>query len=75
MDQLSRYYLRKKNLGVKDEFQDHISYSDIDTLRAARAYMIIAPIGTICFVHLLRKMQEEGGFSRHFRNWASQARS
>ncbi len=75
MDNLSRYFLRKKNLGIKDEFQSHISLTDIDTLRMARAYIVIAPVGTLCFIHVLRMMQEDGGFSRHFRNWASNARS
>ena len=75
MDQLSRYYLKKANLRAADEFQSHIAYSDLDALNRATAWIFVAPVGTLIFVHLLKSLQEQGGISKHFRNWAMSARA
>lgn len=74
MDQLSRYYMRKANLKVKDEFQDCINPADLAELRWARAYILICPLFAIGFVHILIKIRDEGGFARHFRSVLSKAR-
>jgi hypothetical protein len=75
MDQLSRYYLKKANLRAADEYQDHIAYSDIDALNRATAWLIIAPVSTLFCTHILKRLQEDGGMSQHFRNWATNARA
>jgi len=75
MDQLSRYYLKKANLRAADEYHDHIAYSDIDALNRATAWLIIAPASTLLCTHILKRLQEDGGLSKHFKNWATHARA
>lgn len=74
MDQISRYYMRKANLKVKDEFHDCINPADLSELRWARAYIFICPLFALGFVHFLIRIREEGGFARHFRSVISKAR-
>lgn len=69
MDALSRYYVRKAQLSAKDEFQDHILFSDVDALRKAHAYLFFAPAVTMLGVHILIQMQENGGLRNNFRSW------
>lgn len=75
MDSVTRYYFAKANLKAADEYHDHIQYTDIDNLRKAAAYLLIAPVGTFLFVHFLKTVQEDGGVSKHFRAWAGGARA
>lgn len=75
MDSLTRYYVRKANLKVKDEFQNCISPADLTVLQKARAYIVICPIFAMCLVHFLMKVREEGGFSRHFQRAIGKVRS
>jgi hypothetical protein len=37
--------------------------------------MVIAPMGTLILTHMLKKIQEDGGVSKHFRSWATSARA
>ena len=66
MDTLTRYYLRKANLKVQDEFQDKIDKSDIVLLEKARSYMIIAPFFTVGCIYFLRCVQSTGGVAKYF---------
>lgn len=73
MDALSRYYVRKAQLSAKDEFQDHIIFSDLDALRKAHIWVFVAPAVTILGVHLLIQLQESGGLRNNFRSWTRSA--
>jgi len=61
MDKLSKYYIQKKNLRVKDTFHDHLDQSDITTLQKAFAMLAIAPLGSLLFLSALKSFYFYGG--------------
>lgn len=74
VDTLTRVYMRKANLKVKDEFHSEISLADINILRWASAYILITPLFGVIFVKLLNKIREDGGFTKVFRSVMYRAR-
>ena len=75
VDELTRYYMRKQNLKVRDEYHERITPSDIDELHKATAYAMAAPIVTGLIVFGYSRLREEGGASSHFAHAISKARS
>jgi len=66
VDEVTRYYMRKQNLALSDEFHEQVIPSDVDVLSKASFYMMVAPVVTTAIVFGYSKMREEGGFSSHF---------
>ena len=58
VDELTRYYLRKQNLKVSDEYHEMMIPSDVDELNKATAYMMVAPIVSAAIVYGYSKMRE-----------------
>merc|ERR1711957_972249 len=52
--------------GVEDKFHDFMDPTDVEILRRAWLYLMLFPIGTVAFFHLLRKLQGEFGKSTNF---------
>ena len=75
VDELTRYYIRKQNLKVSDEFHERIAPSDVEELNRAVVYMAAAPIVTSAIVWGYSKMREQGGASSHFAHAIRRARS
>ena len=75
VDELTRYYLRKQNLKVSDEYHEMIIPSDVDELNKATAYMMVAPIVSAAIVYGYSKMREQGGASSHFAHAIRRAKS
>ena len=69
VDELTRYYLRKSNFQVSDEFHERLELKDIDELNSATLYMVAAPVVTGCVLWGYKIVTEQGGASSHFA-WA-----
>lgn len=66
MDALTKYYVRKANLKVMDEFHSEISSGDVEVLQKSRAYMLLCPVLAALAFQFILKLQAEGGMARHF---------
>ena len=75
VDEVTRYYMRKQNLTLSDEFHERVIPSDIDILTRASIYMMVAPVVTSAIVYGYSKIREEGGFSSHFAHAIRRAKS
>ena len=53
MDSLTRYYMRKANLQVQDEYRTEITQEDIFIMTKARAYILICPVIVVAGLHLV----------------------
>jgi hypothetical protein len=49
-----------------DEYYERIDKHDIDILRKAKAYLLVAPVLSVGFVYLLNKFRHEMLMSQHF---------
>ena len=75
VDELTRYYMRKQNLKVSDEFHERMYPGDMEELGKASVYAALAPIVTTAIVYGYSKMRESGGASSHFAHAISKAKS
>ena len=72
---MTRYYIRKQNLRVSDEFHERIAPSDVEELNRAVVYAAVAPIVTTAIVWGYSKLREQGGASSHFAHAIRRARN
>ena len=66
MNIVEKYYMRKASMGSNDMYYDAIETADIEILRRAQAYLLIAPTATIALVYVLNKLRYEVFMSQHF---------
>ena len=65
VDEATRYYIRKQNLEISDDFHEYVAPSDTDILTKAGSYMVVAPIVTTAIIFGFNKIRESGGASSH----------
>ncbi len=66
MNIIEKYYMRKANMGHTDTYYEMLEHSDIQLLRNAELYMLLAPAFAVGIVHLMRKLKSEVLMSQHF---------
>jgi hypothetical protein len=66
MNIVEKYYMRKASLGMNDEFYQEIEQRDIDIMRKAQVYLLVAPIGTMGVVYILNQLRYEVLMSSNF---------
>ena len=75
VDELTRYYIRKQNLKMSDEFHERVIPSDIDELNNATIYMVMAPVVASALMYGYKKLKESGGAASHFAHAIRRAKS
>ena len=74
VDELTRYYMRKQNLKVPDEFHDEMEKTDVDELNSAVMYMSAAPAVACAIVYGYSRFRESGGMASAFAHALMKAR-
>ena len=67
MDIISRYYIRKQNLAVQDEYHERLALEDINELQKASVYMMLVPVFSFAVMYGYGRYREEGGASSSFK--------
>ena len=66
MNIVENYYIRKAQIHKSDDFYERIDEGDLELLRRAWLYLLIAPAGSIVVCYLLKELRHSLMMSQNF---------
>lgn len=66
MNIVESYYIRKSRLNHNDDYHSRIEQCDIELLRKAQIYMLLAPAFTLGLLYLAKELRQQVMMSQHF---------
>ena len=66
MENVSRYYRQKAHIEAPDEYLERINEGDIDIMRKALGYVVIAPFVSVGAMYLAKLVKRDYSMSENF---------